>query len=281
MQFGFILPNLISPIANANTLITTARLAERVGFDSIWATDHILVPAEHPRYAHGTEALTTLAYLAGITQRVALGVSVLVLPMRNPIIVAKQIASLAHLSGRAVILGVGVGWIQEEFEFLNANFQQRGKLLDEYISILRTLWTQEHPAHDGTYKFSNALFSPRVLPPPQIWIGGESDAAIQRAAKLGDGYHPNLRDNMDYRAITQQIRAASSGRHVTMSLRTTLDMRASAASIIEKFQQLRAHGLEYPVVGFKHETLADLENAIELFGREVLPTFRKGPALSL
>ncbi len=273
MQFGFILPNLISPIANANALITTARLAELVGFDSIWTTDHILVPTEQPRYANGTEAITTLAYLAGITQRVTLGVSVLVLPMRNPILVAKQVASLAHLSGRAVILGVGVGWIQDEFEFLNANFQQRGKLLDEYISILRTLWTQENPAHDGTYKFSNALFSPRVIPPPQIWIGGESEAAIQRAAKLGDGYHPNLRDEMDYRAITQQIRAASSDRHVTMSLRTTLNMHDGATSIIEKFETLRAQGLEYPVVGFKHETLADLVNAIEVFGRDVIPPF--------
>lgn len=275
MQFGFILPNLISPIANANSLTTTARLAELVGFDSIWTTDHILAPVEHPRYAHGTEAITTLAYLAGITQRIAFGVSVLVLPMRNPILVAKQIASLAHLSNRAVILGVGVGWIETEFHFLNANFQQRGKLLDEYISILRTLWTQEHPAHDGTYKFSNAVFSPRVTPPPQIWIGGESDAAMGRAAKLGDGYHPNLRDNMDYRAITQRILEMSGGRRVTMSLRTTLNMHDSAASIIEKFEHLRAQGLEYPVVGFQHETLDDLTRAMELFGRDVLPALHK------
>ncbi len=275
MRFGFILPNLLSPIADAHTLITTARLAELVGFDSIWATDHILMPNEFPQYGRGTEAITTLAYLAGMTQRATLGLSVLVLPMRNPIIVAKQLASLAHLSGREIIVGVGVGWNETEYNFLNANFHQRGKLLDEYISIMRTLWTQEHPAHDGTYKFSDAIFSPRVTPPPQIWVGGESDAAIQRAAKLGDGYHPNLRENMDYRAITQRIRETSNGRHVTMSLRTTLNMQDGAASIIEKFETLRAQGLEYPVVGFKHETLGDLVNAIELFGREVIPALQK------
>lgn len=273
MQFGFILPNLISPIAHAPALKTTARLAEDVGFDSIWTTDHILVPRAQPRYANGTEAITTLAYLAGMTQRVALGISVLVLPMRNPILVAKQIASLAHLSHRAVILGVGAGWIETEFNFLNANFHQRGKLLDEYISILRTLWTQDHPAHDGTYKFADAVFSPRVVPPPQIWIGGESEAAMHRAATRGDGYQPNLREQMDYRAITQRIRETGSGRHVTMSLRTTLNMQDGAASIVEKLEQWRAQGLEAPVVGFKHETLADLVNALEMFGRDVIPAF--------
>ncbi len=275
MRFGFLLPNLLSPVANAHALITTARLAEEVGFDSIWATDHILMPNEFPRFGNGTEALTTLTYLAGITQRVALGTSVLVLPMRNPIIVAKQLASLGHLSGRALIVGVGVGWNEQEYNYLNANFHQRGKLLDEYISILRTLWTQENPEHDGTYKFSGATFSPRLESPPQIWIGGESEAAIQRAAKLGDGYHPNLRKNMDYRAVTEKIRAWSGDRQVTMSVRTTLDLRAGTAGELEELRQLQQAGLEYPVVGFKHETLEDLTRAMELFGREVMPALNK------
>ena len=275
MRFGFILPNLISPIANAHTLVTTARLAELVGFDSIWATDHILMPNEFPQYGQGTEALATLAYLAGITQRVTLGLSVLVLPMRNPIVVAKELASLAHLSGRELIVGVGVGWNETEYNFLNANFHQRGKLLDESISILRTLWTQDNPTHDGTYKFSGASFSPRLNPPPQIWIGGESDAAIQRAAKLGDGYHPNWRKTGDYGAVVREIRAKCGERKITMSLRATFDMREGAKRVIEQLDALRAQGLEYPAVGFKHETLADLVSAIELFGREVIPAFSK------
>lgn len=101
MRFGFLLPNLLSPISQAHAIRTSARLAEAVGFDSIWATDHILMPQQYPQYGDGTESLVTLAYLAAATQRVSLGLSVLVLPLRNPLTVAKQIASIMHLSGRA------------------------------------------------------------------------------------------------------------------------------------------------------------------------------------
>lgn len=274
MRFGLILPNLLSPVANAQTLITTARLAEQVGFDSIWATDHILMPVEHPQYGEGTEAITTLAYLAGITQKVTLGLSVLVLPMRNPIIAAKQLASLAHLAGRELIVGVGVGWNEREYGYLNANFKQRGKLVDEYISILRTLWTQEHPVHKGTYTFAGATFSPRLNPPPAIWIGGESAAALKRAATLGDGYQPNDRAHVDYGASVRQIRALSGDRKITMSVRVTLDLRLGTAGAIEKLKRLEMQGLEYPAVGFKHETLGELVSAMELFGREAMPALR-------
>lgn len=274
MRFGFLLPNLLSPIAGAEALTTTARLAEFVGFDSIWTTDHILMPVEHPQYGHGTEAITTLAYLAGITQRITLGISVLVLPMRNPVILAKELATLAHLSGRELIVGVGVGWNEQEYGFLNANFHQRGKLADEYISILRTLWTQEHPVYDGTYKFSDTTFSPRPERVPLIWIGGESSAAIRRAALLGDGYHPNWRKAVDYGAVVREIRATSGGRKIMMSLRATFDLREGAGEMIEQLSRMREQGLEYPVVGFKHETLADLVGAMELFGREVMPELR-------
>jgi probable F420-dependent oxidoreductase len=274
MRFGFILPNLISPVANANAIITTARLAEQVGFDSIWATDHILMPDEFPQYGQGTEAITTLAYLAGITERIPLGLSVLVLPMRNPIIIAKELASLVHLSGREFILGVGVGWNRNEYGFLNADFGRRGKLLDEYVTILKTLWTQDHPEHEGTHKFSGVTFSPRLIPPPPIWVGGESDAAIERAAKIGDGYHPNYREHTDYGAVVRRIRELSGGRHVTMSVRISFDMREGAAAALDKLALLEEQGLEYPAVGFKHETLPDLTGAMESFARDVMPKLR-------
>src|SRR5690606_42139976 len=108
MRFGFILPNLLSPIANSTALKTSSRLAEAVGFDSIWATDHILMPVEHPQYGEGTEALVTLAFLASITQRVQLGLSVLVLPRRQPTRAAKQTAPFIPLSGREMSVSVGL-----------------------------------------------------------------------------------------------------------------------------------------------------------------------------
>jgi probable F420-dependent oxidoreductase len=275
MRFGFVLPNLLSPVPTSTALKTSARLAEAVGFDSIWATDHILMPEEHPRYGEGTEALVTLAYLASATQRVQLGLSVLVLPMRNPIIAAKQIASIIHLSGREIIVGVGVGWNEKEYGYLNANFKQRGRLVDEYIAIMQTLWTQEKPAHDGTYTFSSALFAPRPKTPPPIWIGGESDAALKRAARVGAGYQPNYRDSVEkYAAAVKRIRELSEGKPITMSVRISFNMHQGAAAVIDQLGKLREAGLEYPAVGFRHESLSDLVSQIEVFGRDVIPQLR-------
>jgi probable F420-dependent oxidoreductase len=275
MRFGFILPNLLSPIPNTTALKTSSRLAEAVGFDSIWATDHILMPVEHPQYGEGTEALVTLAFLASATQRVSLGLSVLVLPMRNPIVAAKQIASIIHLSGREFIVGVGVGWNDKEYGYLNANFKQRGKLVDEYIDIMQTLWTQEHATHEGTYTFSGANFAPRPKVLPPIWIGGESDAALKRAAAVGSGYQPNYRDSIEqYAAAVKRIRELSEGKPITMSVRITFDMREGAASVIDHLSKMHEVGLAYPAVGFKHETLKDLVSQIEAFGRDVMPQLR-------
>jgi probable F420-dependent oxidoreductase len=275
MRFGFILPNILSPISNATALKITSRLAESVGFDTIWATDHILMPEQYVQYGEGTEALTTLAFLSAATQRVGLGLSVLVLPMRNPLVVAKQIASIIHLSGREFIVGVGVGWNQDEYRFMNADFKRRGKLADEYIGILRTLWTEPQPQHTGTYSFSGALFAPRPKSPPPIWIGGSSEAALRRAAKSGNGFQPNPpKDVADYARQVNRIREQSQGREITMSLRLTVDMAQGAAAVIDHIRALGEVGLEYPAVGFKHETLADLVSQIEAFGRDVIPKLR-------
>lgn len=275
MRFGFILPNLISSISTATGIKISARLAEAVGFDSIWATDHILMPEQYPQYAEGTESITTLAYLSSATQRVSLGLSVLVLPLRNPLVVAKQIASIIHLSGRELLVGVGVGWNADEYRFLNANFKRRGKLADEYIAIMRTLWTEEHPEHNGAYSFSGVRFAPRPRTRPPIWVGGSSEAALRRAATLGDGFQPNVPKTVtDYAAMVKRIREQSEGRTVTMGARIMLDMREGTSSAIDYLNQLRAVGLEYPAVGFRHETLSDLVSQIEAFGRDVIPTLR-------
>ncbi len=272
MRFGFILPNLLSPISNAAALKTSSQLAEAVGFTSIWATDHVLMPEAFPQYGEGTEAITTLAYLSAATRRVELGLSVLVLPMRNPLIVAKQIASIIHLAGRELIVGVGVGWNQDEYRFLNANFHRRGKLVDEYIIILRKLWGEDRPQHEGTYSFSGARFAPQPNAVPPIWVGGRSEAALRRAATLGDGFHPNMPKTVqEYAAQVRRVRELSGGRRLTMSVRLPLDMREGASPVLDQLSQLRDAGLEYPVVAFKHETLNDLVSQMEAFGRDVLP----------
>ena len=271
MKFGLILPNFRSPVNTRAGIVAAAMAGETAGFDSVWASDHILVPNEHAPYGNVTEALITLAFLAGITTRVKLGTSVLVLPMRNPIIAAKQFASLDFLAGGRTIAGVGVGWCEGEYNFLNADFKHRGKLMDEFIAILRELWTAEHPQHTGTYTFSNTVFSPKPARVPPIWIGGESNAAVRRAAAIGDGWQPNDRGLDEFATKVADLRRYSEGRAVTISIRMRAHMQDGAPEIINRLQRYQDVGLEYPVISFPHKTLDELTTQIDAFGREVIP----------
>jgi probable F420-dependent oxidoreductase len=273
MRYGLVLPNFRSP-ANARAgLLAAAKAGEAAGFDSLWASDHILVPRQHESYGNVTEALMTLAFLAGKTSRVKLGTSVLVLPMRNPIIVAKQFAALDSLADGRVIAGVGVGWCEGEYAFLNADFKHRGKLMDEFVAIMRELWTADDPTHSGTYAFSDAVFTPKPVRVPPIWIGGESNAAVKRAATLGDGWQPNDRGLDEFGAKVADLRRHSSGRDVTVSIRTRVSMSDGAQTIIDRLSRYREAGLEYPVINIPHQSVDELVTQIEVFGREIIPAF--------
>ncbi len=197
MKFGIALPNY-GPDANAEDLINIAKLAEHLGYDSLWATDHVLPSNLFPSvYQTIYEPLTVLSFLASITERVKLGTSILVLPLRNPAVVAKTVASLDSLSHGRVILGIGVGGGEDdrlEFQHVGANFSNRGKRTNEYISAMRELWCSAEPKFAGKYaNFADVVAEPKPVQPsgPPIWVGGKSDAALARAAVLGDGWHPN------------------------------------------------------------------------------------------
>ncbi len=197
MDFGIALPNY-GPDATPDNLIRVARLAEDLGYDSIWATDHVLPSSlfESP-YNHIYEPLAVLSFLASMTARVNLGTSILVLPLRNPALVAKAVASLDSLSGGRVILGIGVGGGDDdrlEFAHVGSTFSDRGKRANEYIKAMRELWCSSEPKFEGKHvRFADVVASPKPVQPggPPIWIGGKSDAALARAAALGDGWHPN------------------------------------------------------------------------------------------
>jgi probable F420-dependent oxidoreductase len=207
MRFGFPIPTR-GPLGTLETIHRLAQAADAYQYDSIWVTDHIVIPkATTSKYPYSTdgrldleaaqhylEPLTVMSYLAGVTQRPAIGSSVLILPYRNPMLVAKMVATLDVLSRGRVILAAGVGWMEEEFRALNlTTFQDRGAVTDEYIQILRELWTQEWPSYKGRfYSFEEVRFYPKPVqkPHPPIWIGGHTKAAIRRAARLGDGWHP-------------------------------------------------------------------------------------------
>lgn len=180
--------------------------AEALGFDSVFVSDHVVLPFESgtPYGGRGTRAfplpptatflepLTALTLVAAVTRRVRLGTTVLVLPHRHPVVTAKTVATLDHLSEGRVILGVGVGWWREEIEALGAPFDARGRWSDEAIEVMKTCWTEERSAHEGAFFRFGALGcfpKPAQRPHPPLWVGGRTRAAYARAARFGDGFH--------------------------------------------------------------------------------------------
>ncbi len=205
MKYGFNL-STSGPAATPEHVISLARRGEELGFHSIMVGEHLVVPNQIDSHnpvvgklpAGWTdghlEQLTLLSFLAGATQRIRLVPSVMVLPHRNPILAAKMLATLDVLSQGRLTLGVGVGWMREEFEALELPpFAERAAVSDEYLLAMKELWTSDTPTFEGKYcRFSNISFLPKPVqkPHPPIWVGGQSTRAIRRAARLGNGWHP-------------------------------------------------------------------------------------------
>ena len=210
MKYGFYLPNSGAG-AEPDALADIAKLGDRLGFYCMVMPDHILQPNQinstYPYSLTGDilaagqsgdgewpEQITTLAYLAGVTERIRLVTSVMIIPYRNPILTAKMLSTLDMLSKGRLILGAGVGWMEEEFELLDAPpFAERGAVTNEYLQAFIELWTKDDPKFEGKYvNFSDITFLPKPVqkPYPPIWIGGQSKPAIRRAAQIGDCWHP-------------------------------------------------------------------------------------------
>jgi len=193
MQFGVCIPHYGKPV-NVAHILEVARRAEELGFDSIWVTDHLIVPhkMEIIYRDHMLEPIALLSHLAAVTRRVKIGTSVIVLPYRHPIVVAKMMATIDQLSGGRLIFGAASGWLEEEFAALGRPYAERGAMSDEHLRLIRELWTKEVVSFEGKYtRFQDMQSSPRPVqqPHPPIWVGGNSRPARRRVAKLGDGWH--------------------------------------------------------------------------------------------
>jgi probable F420-dependent oxidoreductase len=181
--------------ATPENLRRMATAAEDLGFDSIWASDHIIVPKPFverfsPLYY---EFFTTMGYLAAITDRVKLGSTVLILNYRHPVMTAKQIATLDQLSGGRVILGATFGWIESEYDVLGIPYQKRGARGDEIVAILKHCWAEGDQSFKGEfYEFDDFAFEPKPAqqPHPPIWFGGNDNRTLERVVKFGNGWHP-------------------------------------------------------------------------------------------
>lgn len=224
MHYGFTLAGR-GPFAQTDALTTIAKHGEELGFDSLCTGDHIVVPrhiaSRYPYTESGVfpgsgsgeylEMLTVLSFLAGQTQRIQLVTSVLIVPHRNPLVAAKQLATLDVLSKGRVVVGIGVGWMREEFEALGLPpFSERGVVTDEYLQIFKELWTSQNPSFQGQYcQFDDLDFLPKPVqqPHPPIWVGGESRRALQRTARYANGWYPIASNPHFPMAAPEQLRA--------------------------------------------------------------------------
>jgi probable F420-dependent oxidoreductase len=276
-------------IEDAQTLVGLAARADELGFDSVWAHDHVFNVGHvlerigsRPYY----EPLTLLSFVAARTTRVRLGTSVLVLPYHNPIRLAKAAATLDVLSGGRLLLGVGVGAIEQEMEAMGTPFKQRGAFTDEAIAVMRTLWSEEDPRFDGKFsrfagmKFSPKPFQKRSIP---IIIGGISRAAIRRAARVGDGWQPlGLGPDALGEAISvlrEELRAC--GRDASqVPVSITLPLAAprgrrfalgnSPADLVRNVKALAGLGVETLVISGNTNDPNEARASMEMVAREVL-----------
>jgi len=205
VDFGWHLP-CYGPLATRENLLRVATEAERFGFESVFVSDHVALPFEQ-QTPYGTnrsgvfpippssvflEPLTALALVAAVTERVRLGTTVLVLPHRHPVVLAKTLATLDHLSDGRVIVGAGVGWLREEIEVFGVPFERRGVWSDEALAAMKRCWADERSKHTGEFfRFDDVgcFPKPRQKPYPPLWIGGSAPAAFRRVARFGDGFH--------------------------------------------------------------------------------------------
>jgi probable F420-dependent oxidoreductase len=240
-----------------------ARAVEEMGFESIWVTDHIAIPPDDAEGSGGRylDTLTTLAWLAGITERVRLGSGVLILPYRAALPTAKQIATVQELSGNRLVLGVGIGWMDPEFRALGVDRHARGRISDETLAFINTCFAQDEVEANGQ-KF---LFKPRPQKPP-ILIGGQAPHALTRAAKFGDGWFPISRTPQNLAASLKTYRALTDAENkppgqITASARLPLADRQQARDVCDQYRSL---GVNRLVCGVRYDTLAEFRAQLEV-----------------
>src|ERR1700736_4900445 len=257
-----------------NQLTEITEVAEELGFAGVWTLDHVLVgPDLKDRYPWVIEPLTLLGYLAGRTTRIRLGTPVIVLGMRNPFVVAKQAATVDLLSNGRFTLGLGAGYSEPEFRNVGASgvWHTRGKRLDEAIRLFRHLWSGAEGPFDGQfYRYDEGYFGP---PPPQgerlpILVGGNSDAAVRRAATLGDVWQSTRLKPEDFGVKAEQLRSYANDRRVEVGARTSLT--GDPDVVLARVKAFQKAGAEH-VCAYFGSTVEDFVPMMRTFAREVMP----------
>lgn len=289
MDYGLALPNLGAG-ASREGLLAAVEVAERHGFTDVWTTDHLLIDRSNADdYGRLYEAITTLAWVAGQSREIRLGTSVIVVPMRNAVVLAKELATVDELSGGRLIAGFGVGWNRAEFANVGVDdrFEQRGAYLEETIELCRHLWSGSgEPFRGRFHQFDDVVFEPlpaqgASLP---IWVGARDERALRRVGRLADAYHASATSPAAYAPRIPIIRAASeaAGRAMPrLSARARVELDGEKASfytmhgrpedVAAEIRAYAALGVSHLALAFPPRDPAGLTAAVDRFVAEVVP----------
>ncbi|MFV0295375.1 MAG: LLM class F420-dependent oxidoreductase [Hyphomicrobiaceae bacterium] len=295
--------------------MSVAQNAERAGFALMSVNDHIIVPSDlgsaYPYtvgggwsgsgHGHCFDQLAALAFLAGCTTRLRLLTSVMVVPHRPVIQTAKMLATVDVLSQGRLTLGVGAGWMKEEFRLLGAPFEERGAATDEYLEAFKALWTEERPSYEGRHvAFKDLIFSPKPIqkPHPPVWVGGEGLAAMRRTARLGNGWYPgNNNQKVSYdtpvrfakgirrlHEVAEQFGRDPGTIDIALIVQGPFEwsehrisdgtarrmFTGTSAQMIEDVEALQAAGVRHVVLRMGGETMTEATENIQRFGEDVI-----------
>ena len=272
MNFGLIFANA-GPFSDPDTAVGLARIAEENGFESLWTVEHVVVPAgyesQYPYSRDGRmpggedvpipDPLVWLAFVAAATERIRLATGVLILPQRNPVVLAKETATLDVLSKGRLMLGIGVGWLEEEFDCIGVPFAERAARTDEYVEALRTLWRDAEPTFNGRFtSFERAKSYPKpVRGTIPVVVGGHTKPAARRAGRLGDGFFPARTSPAELTELLDEMQRAAkdAGRDPD-----AIEITAGGAMDpdgIKAFADLGVTRIVIPPLGFDLETLKE------------------------
>jgi probable F420-dependent oxidoreductase len=287
MRFGLFFAN-VGPYARPDNAVTLARAAEAAGFESLWTVEHTVVPAgyesDYPYDRSGRmpgpedspipDPLIWLAYVAAATTTIKLATGILIAPQRHPVLLAKETGTLASLSGDRLVLGVGAGWLAEEFDALDVPFAERGRRLDDHIGALRALWAGSPASYDGAFtSFKDIFCEPR---PPAgsipIVIGGHSPVAARRAGRLGDGFFPGRAGLAQLSELfeTAHRSAVDAGRDpagIELTAPADRSFFTDPLGTVEAYRQAGVSRLVVPPLSYDPATVAD---ALGRFGQDVI-----------
>ena len=284
MKFGIMFANVLG-FTGAEGATAIAQAAEEAGFESLWAVEHVVVPAgyqsEYPYSDSGRmpgtedvdipDPLVWLTYVAAETHTIRLATGILILAERNPVVTAKEVATLDVMSNGRVTLGVGAGWLREEFDAIGVPFERRGKRLDENIEAMRALWTQDKPTYHGEFvSFTDAISRPH---PAQgsvpIVIGGHTDVAARRAGRLGDGFFPGKGD-FEHLVSVMRAAATEAGRDPDSIELTSGGDDALGPNALDGVARLADLGVERIVIPPLAFDAPNIHDALARYGDEVI-----------